>query len=137
MTKDFLKWDDTYSVNIKEIDEQHKELVCELNKLYSAFMNRVHDDKIEKIVLSLIDYAIYHFGTEEKYFHQFKFQYIDEHISEHNEFRKTISFFQDKLEKNKGSLTYEVINFLRDWLMKHIVVSDKKYIKCFVENGLK
>jgi hemerythrin-like metal-binding protein len=80
---------------------------------------------------------VYHFGTEEKYFRQFKFQDSEEHILEHNEFKKTVLHFQKQLEKNKAALTFEVINFLRNWLLKHIAVSDKKYSKCFIDNGLK
>lgn len=137
MTTEFLKWNNSFSVKVKEIDDQHKNLVNMLNELYSSFMNKAHEDKIEKIVSSLVDYTVYHFNTEEKYFHQFKYQDTAEHILEHNEFKKTVSHFQEKLKKNKTALTYEVINFLRDWLQEHIAVSDKKYSKCFVDNGLK
>jgi hypothetical protein len=38
---------------------------------------------------------------------------------------------------DSSALTYKLINFLREWLMNHILVSDKEYVKCFKENGLK
>jgi hemerythrin len=40
-------------------------------------------------------------------------------------------------DKNSSALTYKLINFLREWLVNHILVSDKEYVKCFKENGLR
>ena len=46
-----------------------------------------------------------------------------------------VSGFKEGLEKGKMSLTIEVINFLSDWLKKHIMGTDKKYSQFFNEKG--
>ena len=32
---------------------------------------------------------------------------------------------------------FELVDFLEDWLINHLMIVDRKYIKCFHEHGLK
>jgi hemerythrin-like metal-binding protein len=133
----FFKWTDKMSVNFEEIDNQHKKLVDFLNEMYSAFMNREHKEKVGSIIDQMTKYAVYHFETEEKYFVAFSFHGTAEHIVEHNDFRQKVLEFAEKYKQNNSALTYNVMNFLRNWLTNHIMDSDRKYIECFTRNGLK
>jgi hemerythrin len=137
MSQAFFSWKEDYSVNIKEIDDQHKKIIEMLNVLYIAFMKKEHQEKLEKIIVELGNYAVYHFATEEKYFREFKFSGKMEHINEHVRFREKVSLFSEEFQRNNSVLTFSVINFLKDWLNKHILIDDKKYMKCFSENGLR
>lgn len=137
MASELLQWKEEFSVEVEEIDIQHKNIVKILNDLNSAFMEKKQEQVIEKIVAELSDYTVYHFDTEERYFLQFDFEHSQEHIREHNDFKEKVLQFEEKLKTNKTFLTYEVISFLKDWLVKHIAGSDKLYIKCFKDNGLK
>ena len=65
----FLEWNDIYSVNIKEIDSQHKNLFSLINKVQFSDKDKPNTkEEINKILDEMNDYAIYHFDTEEKYF---------------------------------------------------------------------
>ena len=134
---EFLKWNKDYSVQVEEIDNQHKKLVEMLNELYVAFMHKEQDKKVEEIITRMVDYTIYHFDTEETYFQELNYEDADEHIAEHEDFKNKLAEFQEKLKKNKSALAIETINFLRGWLVNHIGKNDKKYIDCFVKGGLK
>jgi len=135
--KVFFPWSDKMSVKSEEIDQQHKKLVTILNELYQAFMNKEHKEKIGSIIEQLSDYTKYHFITEEKYFALFDFYDKESHIQEHYDFKKKIDEFNIKYQEQRGTLTYDVMNFLRNWLNKHIMETDQKYIECFVTNGVK
>lgn len=137
MTKIFFAWKDEYSVNVQEIDEQHKKIINMLNELYTAFMLKEHRIKIGSIVAELGEYANYHFTTEEKYFKEFGYSEQRAHIIEHELFNEKVKLFCEEYKVNKSALTFTVINFLKDWLNKHILVEDKKYMECFEKNGLK
>jgi hemerythrin len=132
----FFPWKDAYSVSVIEIDSQHKVIIEMLNELYDSFMKKEHELKLGEILSRLSDYAIYHFETEEKYFSRFSYSKRTAHIKEHNDFTEKIKVFRKEFDKNSSALTYKLINFLREWLMNHILVSDKDYVKCFKENGL-
>ncbi|HEX2393986.1 MAG TPA: bacteriohemerythrin [Bacteroidales bacterium] len=133
----FFKWTDQMSVNSSEIDDQHKRLVGFLNDMYQAFLDRQHIEKVGPIIDEMAAYAKYHFGTEEKYFATFRFEGSAEHILEHLDFRHKVEEFISKFKKNNSALTYEVMNFLRNWLNNHIMVTDRKYIECFKTNGVR
>lgn len=136
MGKIYFYWDNKYSVQFTEIDEQHKKLFDILNDLYNAFVCKTHKDEIQKIIEKLIDYTKFHFSYEEKYFDKFNYTFKTEHIKEHQTFIETANQFKAEAEKNPGALTYKTMTFLKDWIYNHILVNDKKYIDCFKENGL-
>lgn len=137
MKTEFFPWKEEYSVKVKEIDDQHKVLIKLLNKLYDAFMKKEHSTIIGDIIQELTDYASYHFGTEEKYFKRFNYKESEKHLSEHKSFTEKVNEFKKEYEKNKSALTFTIINFLRDWLKNHILISDKKYSDFFAQNGIK
>ena len=133
----FFKWNDNMSVRSEEIDNQHKKLIGLLNEMYTAFMNKQHNERVGPIIDQMASYALYHFETEEKYFAAFHYERSAEHILEHLEFRQKVQEFVEKFKQNNSALTYNVMNFLRNWLNNHILDTDRKYIDCFTKNGVK
>lgn len=131
-----ISWTEKLSVNVKEIDDQHKELVAMLNELNDAMSLGKGRDVIEKIISRLGKYASEHFSTEEKYFTQFNYQDALAHNKKHEAFIKKISEFHEDFRSGNLTLTLAVRNFLKEWLINHIEGEDKKYTKCFNDNGL-
>jgi hemerythrin len=134
---EFFPWKEEYSVQVAEIDNQHKVLVGLLNKLYDAFMKKEHTRLMGEFITELTDYACTHFKTEERYFRKFNYAETEKHIGEHNNFTQKVSQFKTDFEQGKIVMSMTIMNFLREWLTNHIMVSDKKYIDCFHKNGLK
>ncbi|MCP4353146.1 MAG: hemerythrin family protein [Desulfobacterales bacterium] len=132
-----IQWDDSLNVNVAEIDRQHQRLVEMINDLDDAMRQGKGKDVLGKIIDGLIAYAATHFRTEERYFDLFGYPEANNHKKEHSEFVKKISEFKDGFEKGKLGLSIQVMNFLRDWLQKHIKEVDKKYGPFFNEMGLK
>jgi hemerythrin-like metal-binding protein len=132
----FLKWTERMSVNSVEIDNQHRMLIGYLNEMYKSFIDHEHKEKVGPIIEKLKEYAQYHFDTEEKYFAKFGYDGAENHIGEHDQFRLKVQEFVEKEMKYRNALTYEVMNFLRNWLYNHIMVTDKKYMDCFSKNGV-
>lgn len=132
----FINWTEELSVNVKEIDLEHKKLVNMLNTLHSALVDRKGQAVQKSIVLEMVDYASFHFATEEKYMLRFNFPGYQEHKEEHEQFTEKALNLKARIEKFGSVLTLEILNFLRDWLKKHILGTDKKYSKFFNEHGL-
>ena len=132
-----MSWDDKYSVNVREIDEQHKKIVQMVNELHDAMSVGKGKEALAKVLQSLIDYAGSHFATEEKYMTRFKFPGYPEHKGEHDAFVKRVLEFQDGFNSGKLAMSMEVMQFLKDWLLSHIQGTDKKYGPFFNENGIK
>lgn len=132
-----ITWSDTLSVNVGEIDTQHKKLVVMINELYEAMKVGKGKEVTGKILVGLVSYTATHFNQEEKYFTKFGYPDADNHKKEHAAFVKKVTDFKNEFETGKVTLTIEVMNFLSDWLFKHIKITDKKYSKFFNEKGLK
>jgi hemerythrin len=132
-----FQWDDKYSVGIRTIDSQHKELFRHLNELLEAMKQGEASDVITPIILEVEKYAVLHFQKEEFFFQRFSFQGAAEHIQEHQNFRKRVVELKEDLKSGKIKITFELLNFLKDWIDHHILVVDKQYSECFRKNGLK
>ena len=120
-------WKDAYSVNIGIVDSQHKVLVDLLNELHQAMMTGKGKEQLGNILFKLIKYAQGHFKAEEALMQSKQYPDFANHKAEHDRLTKTVMDFQAKFSKNEVGLTMEVMDFLRDWLMKHIMGVDKKY----------
>lgn len=119
-------WKEAYSVNIAEIDNQHKKLIELINNLHDAMITGKAKEEMSKILSGLVDYTLYHFATEEKIFDQYDFPGSKAHKKQHNDFIEQVAALQKKHEDGERVLTIDVMNFLRDWLNDHIMGSDKK-----------
>lgn len=132
----FIEWDDKFSVNVKEIDDQHKGLFKVINDLNDAVYEGKAQDIIEVTVHKMIEYANVHFATEEKYMIKFNFTGYSEHKAEHDTFHMKALELNGRLKVGVYVLSSEIMRFLKDWLTNHILVTDKKYGPYFNENGL-
>ncbi|MBI9088522.1 MAG: hemerythrin family protein [Desulfobacterium sp.] len=132
-----ITWNDTLSVNVEEIDQQHRTLIAMINELNEAMKLGKGKDVLGKIVNSLISYTAIHFKTEETYFAQFGYPDTENHKKEHAAFVQKVVAFKGGFEKKELSLTINVMGFLSDWLKDHIMGTDKKYTGFFNEMGLK
>ena len=63
-----IKWNDSFSVGVVEIDLQHQKLVALINDLNEAMLQARGKTVLTRILNELVSYTVVHFGTEEKYF---------------------------------------------------------------------
>jgi len=120
-------WNDTYSVKIGIVDTQHKVLVDLINELHQAMIARQGKEHLGGVLTSLTKYTQGHFKAEEGILQSNQYPDIVNHKAEHERFIKTLAEYQAKFQRNEIALTIEVMDFLKDWLIKHIMGVDKKY----------
>ena len=131
-----IKWDESLSVKVTEIDVQHKKLVEFINSLHDSMKERKANEALGGILESLVNYAMEHFRTEEKYFDQFGYLKAGQHKREHKDFVNKVAAFKNDFEKGKIMLSLEIMEFLKDWLINHIKKTDMDYSNFFNEKGL-
>lgn len=131
----FIEWDDSYSVNVRIIDLQHKKLIEMINEFYKH-VGKDSSQAFRTLLDSLVDYTQYHFSTEEKYFQQFAYPDTAGHREIHRNFTEKVLDVRSRLNNGKMVLSLEITTFLKDWLTHHIKESDKAYGKFFNHHGL-
>ena len=120
-------WNDSYSVNIGIIDAQHKQLVGAINELHLAMSEGRAKDQLGQILSKLVNYTKGHFATEEKLMESRGYADYAAHKAEHDRLTSTVTDFQRRFMSNEVGLTLEIMEFLKNWLAKHILGSDRKY----------
>jgi hemerythrin len=132
-----IEWNNNLSVNVEEIDAQHKKLLRTVNKLYKSITVGAKGDIVGETLNGLTDYVTTHFKTEEDYFDKFNYSKASSHKKEHKEFIQKVSEFKKVYEEGRVRLNLEIAYFLSDWLINHLLITDKEYSACFNDNGLK
>lgn len=122
---------------MREIDEQHKLLIETINELVNEVASNPSKEGLLSIIDSLINYKKIHFATEERYFEEFNYEGSRDHIAEHEAFGEKIRLIQEKNADDVIALTYDLIDFLEDWFVEHMLIVDQGYKDCFMSHGLK
>jgi hemerythrin-like metal-binding protein len=130
-----MEWSRKYTIGIEKIDEQHRQLFEMINELHDSMESKdIHTPK--KILIELMEYTLNHFQTEEKYFKIFQYSDAEPHITQHVEFEAKVKEFLNRYQKD-GTFNVSVISdFIKRWIIDHVLISDRKYVKCFTDNGL-
>ncbi|MEM2120048.1 MAG: bacteriohemerythrin [Archaeoglobaceae archaeon] len=127
-----MKWDDSFSIGIAEIDAQHKKLVEMLANLLEEMKRGQGKTVIAKTIDEMLSYAKEHFATEDKYMKLYSYPYAVSHRKEHDKFAEIArSFYSNYLNGNLTAI--DLMNFLKNWLVEHILGSDKKLGKYVCE----
>lgn len=135
-----IQWLDSYELGFEEIDAQHKDFVNSLNEFYGVIQGKAQDvDQkfLDEMLEKVASHAKHHFDTEEKYFDSCHFDLAEEHKQIHENLLSKVAEFQVKKADDLVAMTFEIIDFLEDWLVGHMVNEDRKYVTCFKECGLK
>ena len=136
MDNHMIEWNDKYSLNISLIDEKHKKLFEIINKAIIA----EKQSEIAKDVLGILDemteYALKHFETEERYMKEFNFPEYQTHRNEHINFTNNTIDYKNRIVGGDFQIINEILEYLKQWLVNHIQVTDRQYIDCFKKNGL-
>ena len=136
-----LEWKEEYSVGVGEIDSQHKKIIGFINDLDNSVQSENAKEELGNTIEGLNAYAKFHFTTEERYFEQFNYEDRQEHEKRHDDYMNKVTDFEKKVgELNGGDtvkLAFEMLDFLEDWWVNHILHEDKGYTETFNNNGLK
>jgi len=131
-----FQWDDSFSVNIAEIDRQHRVLVDLINDLYHEVKSHSDLRLLGRILQGLIDYTVSHFGYEEGLMERYGYEDIEAHKAKHEKLVAQVLDFQSRVNNHDDSVVDELLAFLNDWLSKHIKGTDTKYAEVLNAKGV-
>lgn len=133
---EFIPWNESFSVKIPSIDEQHKKLFQMINRLFIG-VKEGQRSIVSEVLDELVDYTVYHFSYEAKLFKQHQYMETKEHLQLHQNLLEQVSSYVEDF-KNKGKpVNFHLLNFLRNWLEQHICGEDQKYSEFLMRQGVR
>jgi hemerythrin len=133
----FMEWSNRYGTGVMQIDQEHKRLVALINELYDAMSKGQGDAVLGKVLNGLAAYCKTHFANEERLMQQHGYPAFTEHKGIHDRLTAKVGGMLQDFKDGKALSTVQTVNFLKDWLNKHILETDRKYAPFFQEKGLK
>lgn len=122
-----MRWNEALSVGHAGIDKDHQGLFALIEELEGAGSG---GDLIGEIISRLEAYAAEHFAREEDYMRRAGYPGLQEHIRAHEAFVEwvdTVKATYRRAAESPFSLGDIVNDFLRRWLVDHIMTEDMKY----------
>ncbi len=132
----FLQWKEEYSVQVTELDQQHRKLIDLINQLHDAMATGSSSKVMGEILNELYQYTQTHFSTEEQLFRQYNYPGELVHKVEHQKFIEKVNSVQQKYQKSQMGLSTDLMIFLKDWLTHHILETDQRYSSFLNKQGV-
>lgn len=118
-----------YLTGIPMIDEEHTRLFDLAEQTYQLLNDDTIPDKydnIRAVLGELTSYAHKHFSDEEEYMESIQYKRMFTQKVQHQNFIEKIdSFDLDSIDENQMEAIQEILTFLTDWLIHHILENDK------------
>lgn len=127
---DPIQWSDAMLTGVAEIDSQHRILVDTLIEAQAKLTGNLSDPLFEQITRDLLAYAIYHFDTEEKLMRRHDYAAavpadMAAHLAQHRRFSEQVVALRTDGRAGTPGAREALLDFLRDWLIGHILTSDQ------------
>lgn len=132
-----ILWRDEMAVGNKDIDDDHRYLISLINVIEAAVNCGIGKAVLTTHVSELFAYTEAHFKKEEEIQAEIKFPHMKTHKQEHADLINQLHAIQMSLETSQDEeasqpVVQGLFDFLRDWLINHIINEDlkmKDYLK--------
>lgn len=130
-----IVWSDALSLGNETIDSEHKRLI----KIANAIIRLAREDMGKKKIINamqyLREYTVFHFQNEEKFMSQIQYPLSDAHSAEHAELKHQVKSYQYALFHSVVITGDELLDFMKKWLIDHILNSDLKIKEFQIEQA--
>jgi hemerythrin-like metal-binding protein len=133
---ELVSWSPELSVLVNSMDDQHKELIRHLNRLYNAMVTGGHDRGVREVIQGLQDYTLQHFRKEEVMMEKNHYPDCELQKLQHAAFIKKVADFAQKIDDGATIDAESVMAFLKDWLVNHIQKCDRCYGEYFRDKNI-
>lgn len=130
-----IQWNSELAMGVKEIDDQHKQLIKYANMLIEAVETGQSRMSLEWILKQLRDYTVHHFNTEEAYMKSINYPKLGEQMQDHARLKKDVKNFQRDIYEQRIPSPDEILAFMRGWLLEHILTHDRALARFIKEQN--
>lgn len=122
-----IHWVKGFSVGEDSMDRQHQQIIKMINSLIDSVDEHTTIAVLPTTLSEMINYALSHFQDEERLMADMDYPQRKEHAALHREFKEKVVKFCAANNANRPGLAKELTDYLRSWLVDHILIEDMKY----------
>jgi len=133
----YFIWKKNYETGIKSIDEQHRKLFLLVNNYFTELFSDNFSPKnnfIYEVLKELDSYYEFHFIYERTIYSK---EFISKYFGNENVLKSKINEILGKSKEDNFVQLYGFAEFLRKWLIKHVLILNKDSFKELMNNSLK
>lgn len=123
-----VEWNESLSVGVEVIDEQHKVWFEKANALFEAGRKGQAKQYISQMLDFLNEYTQMHFRDEEKYMREINYPDYDTQKELHTGFIAELTKLREAFAESGGNISVIIgaNKMVVKWLTNHILQQDKK-----------
>ena len=122
-----IQWEDTMSVGIWKMDQQHKRWLELMNALSEGIREKRSQEVLEELFVGVLEYTQTHFADEEELLKHANYPDLDQQIKAHKELIQKMHELKQQFTAKNFGVTMDLMKVMTDWLIHHIRNADKKY----------
>ena len=123
-----VKWTKDFEFGVTEIDDQHRALFAQCNKLLNAVLTNREIEEVNEVVTFLDTYVASHFHDEEHLMEEYKYPFTDFQKWQHAKFSKYFNSLKQEIRELDDSNRYFILLRVQllvvDWLVNHTLKLD-------------
>ena len=131
-----IVWKPEYSVGVERLDRQHQRIIAVINKLIAKPRILMTSGTIGDVLAELNGYVSEHFLLEEQLLEEHRYPALIEHSRNHTEYGERIADFCLRTVEKDKNVPEELLSYLGEWWIGHILHEDMKYKSFFEDKGV-
>jgi len=135
MDRKRVDWKDDYSVGIESIDRQHKKLINLINMLQTSVDYSTGEEFEQECLAAVVDYTKTHFVYEEGLMSKYGYPDFEAHKAQHQKMIDKVNDILAAYEEHPERAMKDALDFLKQWLIRHINGTDKQYSEFLLSKG--
>lgn len=132
----FIQWSEVFEVGVPRVDAEHRHLVGIVNAFYQVHRSGAAQGKVFSVLNLLVQYVEVHFQSEEALMAAGKYPDLLRHRRDHDRLAEEIFALAARYEAGEAEITDPVMEFLKSWLLEHILHLDQTLGSFFREHGI-
>ncbi len=132
-----IVWTDKYSVGVNSIDIQHRKIIELINILIEHHNDTADSDTVFNVLQEMMKYAQKHLDDEEKLLEKYEYPELMQHAAIHVAYLERVAEFSFEVMALNNDISTELLEFLKNWWIQHILQEDMKYRPFFEQQGVK
>ncbi|HET6452175.1 MAG TPA: bacteriohemerythrin [Spirochaetia bacterium] len=132
-----FEWSESFRVNVRLLDEQHRELFSRVNVLSQALAASGDVEGHAEEKARVLEYARLHFRDEEKLMTENGYSRWDVQKRAHEMLLAQLERLAAATERRARPRTETAVDYLKEWLISHTLLEDLQYRDFFTMRGIR